>query len=122
LFGAAFGYCDGTIDLWAFDKCELLIQQHLGDAPVTSISFCASRNGALAFACGNDVCFATLPQWGFGHFSVSKRYQLHTQQVKIVKWNDQDDRIAIISVDCDCMMHIFEVPQDFIPLYHVDDP
>jgi WD40 repeat protein len=117
LFGAAFGYDDGSIDLVSFDSCEVVVRQELGDLPVTSVAFCPNWQGAMAFASGADVCFATLPQWGFGHFAISKRYQQHLKPVKIVRWRGGDDAMVILSVDDDCMLHIFDVPQEFVPLY-----
>jgi hypothetical protein len=117
VFGAAFGYDDGSIDLVSFDRCEVVVRQELGDPPVASVAFCPNRQGAMAFASGADVRFATLPQWGFGHFAVSKRYQQHLRPVKIVRWGGGDDAMVVLSVDDDCMLHIFDVPQEFVPLY-----
>jgi hypothetical protein len=120
LDGAAFGYPDGVIELVSFEDCKAAIHQVIdphGDTPVTAIAFCPSRQGAIAFAIGTEICFATLPQWGFGHFAVAQRYAMHMERVTILRWIVSEEITSLLSVDADCMLHIFDVPRDFLPIY-----
>jgi hypothetical protein len=92
-------------------------QPGIAEKPVLSIALCPAREGAIAFACGSEVCFATLPQWGFGHFVVRNRYTMHLATVGIVAWAGSEDAQSLISVDSDRMCHVLEVPADFVALY-----
>jgi hypothetical protein len=63
-----------------------------------------------------DVLFASLPQWGFGHFVVRNRYVLHLAQVGIITCGYSGDVNWLMSIDADKMCHIFEVPPEFTAL------
>jgi WD40 repeat protein len=119
-YGAAFGFADGVIALYSFESCQLVVEQKLGTDRISVLSFCRSRSGVIAFACGSELFFATLPQWGFGHFGITKKCRLDASPIVKISWS-LCEPMCLMSSDEDQLVHIFEVPGDYMPLYEPDE-
>ncbi|KAH0785918.1 hypothetical protein GPJ56_010179 [Histomonas meleagridis] len=117
-FGCAIGHDDGNVDLFSFQSNSVVITQNVSENAISGISFCETRNNVASFTSDNLILFSTLPVWGFGKFSVSKTYPMHTSNVTSANWFPRSDgNPMFISCDMDSMVHIFEVPNEYIPIY-----
>lgn len=116
LYGAAVAFKDGTISLYSFKTGEKTVHQKLMSSEITSLSFCPTRVGALAFACDSVVYFASLPQWGFGAFRINREYEMHRSPVQKIAWSDDNGELSMASFDED-MVHVFHVPDEYLPVY-----
>jgi hypothetical protein len=120
LFGAAVGNIDGSIDLVSFDGTKAPVHQEFSELEIAAMAFCPQKLGVMAFAAGTELSFATLPQWGFGHFKVTRSYAGHVEKILAVNWSAGDEPNLVLTVDGQNVIHVLEVPAEFIPLFQPD--
>ena len=116
-YGCAIGYADGVIDFFSFENDTVVMSQNLTSRPVNGIEFCPDNPSTVSIVVDNNIIFASLPSWGFGSLGKEGTYKAHLAPILDAHWTSDDISSSMISCDSDHMIHIFDVPEIYTPIY-----
>ncbi|OHT05303.1 hypothetical protein TRFO_27000 [Tritrichomonas foetus] len=116
-FGCAIGFSDGDIEFFSFISDSVVMSQNLTNKPLNSIEFCPSNPSSVSIVVENNIIFASLPAWGFGNLGRVATYRAHLSPILDAHWTANDENASMITCDADHTIHIFDVPDEYMPLY-----
>ena len=118
-FGCAIGFADGDIDFFSFDNDSVVMsfEDESITEPICGIEFCPTNPCAVSLVVDKNIIFASMPSWGFGSLSKAGTYRTHLSPILDAHWIADDVNASMITCDADHMIHIFDVPDEFIPIY-----
>ncbi|KAK8895694.1 hypothetical protein M9Y10_013578 [Tritrichomonas musculus] len=116
-FGCAVGYSDGCIDFFSFDKDSVVMSQNVISQPIRGIEFCPTNSCSVSLIVDKDILFVSMPSWGFGSLGKVASYKTHLAPIVDAHWISDDVNTSMITCDNDHMVHIFDVPEEYMPIY-----
>lgn len=116
-FGCALGFANGDLDFFSFKSNETVMHQNITKDSIYGIEFCPANPSAVSLIVENNILFASMPSWGFGNVGEVGTYKMHLAPILDAHWIADDKYASMISCDADHMIHIFDVPEEYIPIY-----
>ncbi|KAK8848087.1 hypothetical protein M9Y10_019143 [Tritrichomonas musculus] len=116
-FGCAVGYSDGCIDFFSLDKNSVVMTQNVISQPIRGIEFCPTNSCSVSLIVDKDIIFVSMPSWGFGSLGKVASYKMHLSPIVDAHWISDDINTSMITCDNDNMIHIFDVPEEYMPIY-----
>ena len=116
-FGCAIGFDDGDIDFFSFDNDSVVMSQNIISQPICGIEFCPTNPCSVSLIVQKDIIFVSMPSWGFGSLGKVATYKMHLSPILDAHWTSDDVNASMISCDADHMIHIFDVPEEYMPIY-----
>lgn len=116
-FGCAIGFSDGDIDFFSFDNDSVVMSQNIISQPIGGIEFCPTNPCSVSLTVDKDIIFVSIPSWGFGNLGKVATYKMHLSPILDAHWFADDVSASMITCDADHMIHIFDVPEEYMPIY-----